>query len=95
MLGYPLSPPGEPGGCPPGPPTPKVWVNQGPPLQPPKWLHNPWGHTLAGCSPRDFELLPPPPPSGARISLPPPPRRKEKSLEGTVMANDMGGVTAH
>ena len=38
-------------------PTPKVWVNQGggsppPPLQPPKLSHTPWGHTLAGGSPR-------------------------------------------
>ena len=60
MLGYPPIHPGEPGGRPPDPPTPNVWVNQrggggpSPSLQPPKLSHTPRGHTLAGGGPRAF-----------------------------------------
>ena len=65
MLGSP-PPPVEPGNQPADPLTPKVWVNQGgePPLPPttskmvPKWLHTPWGHTLARSSPRGTNVLP-------------------------------------
>ena len=42
------------------------------PVQPPKRLHTPWGHTLAGGSPRapSSAHSPPPPPFGRGVAVP-------------------------
>ena len=73
MLGYPLTPPPPRGarrltarpanpqglGQPRPPPPPSLGGGWGssPPLQPPKWLHTPWGHTLPGSSPRGMRFI--------------------------------------
>ena len=56
LLGYPPTPPREPGGRPTHPPTPKVSVNQAPPppLQTLTRLQTTRRHTMAGGGPRDI-----------------------------------------
>ena len=56
----PHTPRGDPGGSPPDPPAPWVWVHEAPypPLQPVKWFTTYRGHIPPGSRPCECDALP-------------------------------------